>query len=306
MRQVRATPPGSSPLARGLPAFYPADGGSRRIILARAGFTGQSTDQPRRRSDHPRSRGVYDALGGGCESGQGSSPLARGLPRPGRRWPGELRIIPARAGFTASSPTERRCTTDHPRSRGVYSPPRTSPPGAAGSSPLARGLLRQDGGEGPLGGIIPARAGFTPEGDVHGGPAGDHPRSRGVYHVWAVMVAAWSGSSPLARGLRRILRPPRMRRRIIPARAGFTGPGGGGRARRWDHPRSRGVYVARVSRGLAQLGSSPLARGLRRARSVMISAAGIIPARAGFTDLRRPGGDHPRDHPRSRGVYSRR
>ena len=114
------------------------------------------------------------------------------------------------------------------------------------------------------------------------------------------------GSSPLARGLRR--RPPHPRRgtRIIPARAGFTGvtarrlTGGG------DHPRSRGVYGAGVVGGPVVAGSSPLARGLPSRLYHDARQARIIPARAGFTCGRCR---HPwwrRDHPRSRGVYSRR
>ena len=52
---------------------------------------------------------------------------------------------------------------------------------AFGSSPLARGLLVNALG-GRLGcGIIPARAGFTPELTWALSPRMDHPRSRGVY-----------------------------------------------------------------------------------------------------------------------------
>ena len=50
--------------------------------------------------DHPRSRGVYLQAGQAKVTGEGSSPLARGLRRrhlhPGDR----AGIIPARAGFT--------------------------------------------------------------------------------------------------------------------------------------------------------------------------------------------------------------
>ena len=71
--------------------------------------------------DHPRSRGVYYALAGGCEHGQGSSPLARGLLL-GYVWEdGDAGIIPARAGFTAVGRRVRLRWRDHPRSRGVYS-----------------------------------------------------------------------------------------------------------------------------------------------------------------------------------------
>ena len=50
------------------------------------------------------------------------------------------------------------------------------------------------------------------------------------------------GSSPLARGLHAKIGGLSVSKRIIPARAGFTGlrpppPDGP-----WDHPRSRGVY----------------------------------------------------------------
>ena len=98
-----------------------------------------------------------------------------------------------------------------------------------------------------------------------------------------VLISEIVGSSPLARGL-----PPcRLRgtrpARIIPARAGFTRFDHVGGALRWDHPRSRGVYVLRQRIGANGEGSSPLARGLL-ARVVVISRSRrIIPARAGFT-----------------------
>ena len=72
--------PGSSPLARGLPAWMMGIPPLLRIIPARAGFTGRLLQHAR------------DAAG--------SSPLARGLPEE-LRGPVELPwIIPARAGFT--------------------------------------------------------------------------------------------------------------------------------------------------------------------------------------------------------------
>ena len=75
------------------------------------------------------------------------------------------------------------------------------------------------------------------------------------------------------------------------------------RPRRPDHPRSRGVYVAKAVADAAPAGSSPLARGLRRRRARRRSWSGIIPARAGFTQRRRGLRVGARDHPRSRGVY---
>ena len=92
-----------------------------------------------------------------------------------------------------------------------------------------------------------------------------------------------AGSSPLARGLHVIQTLEREPRRIIPARAGFTGPPGRARKARRDHPRSRGVYVFPNAKTAAEEGSSPLARGLPGGAAGECSQGGIIPARAGFT-----------------------
>ena len=238
------TPPasGSSPLARGLQILYNEEGTVEGIIPARAGFTAVDWTDDGTITDHPRSRGVYVLEQHDYVLSLGSSPLARGL-----RWsragaffaPG---IIPARAGFTQVGQDVVGEGPDHPRSRGVYRPARPSPGRVAGSSPLARGLLLRLRGGQVLPGIIPARAGFT------GGPhyrypcAQDHPRSRGVYEPPGGVMSPASGSSPLARGLRGCGHCGRRVARIIPARAGFTIPRLGCRARCADHPRSRGVY----------------------------------------------------------------
>ena len=111
------------------------------------------------------------------------------------------------------------------------------------------------------------------------------------------------GSSPLARGLLHEFGHEEIEARIIPARAGFTIITGGRRGAPADHPRSRGVYDETfvAMKGLA--GSSPLARGLRSARSARPSNPGIIPARAGFTPSVSSIMINFGDHPRSRGVY---
>ena len=132
---------GSSPLARGLliSAWRPCV--RSRIIPARAGFTDESRWRHSRVRDHPRSRGVYHRISQDDIT--------------------HVRIIPARAGFTRSMTCSPLCAWDHPRSRGVYSAIFALIPAIAGSSPLARGLLGQSGGEAFNYGIIPARAGFT-------------------------------------------------------------------------------------------------------------------------------------------------
>ena len=274
---------GSSPLARGL--LTPKSDSSPwwRIIPARAGFTSASRSRTRSSPDHPRSRGVYRTeLVDRCLS-HGSSPLARGLRANSHRDAGILRIIPARAGFTYRDPAFFRITPDHPRSRGVYlclpywviTPP--------GSSPLARGLRGGRSVETDPGGIIPARAGFTEVPHDDGFDGQDHPRSRGVYRNPKMSTIRKAGSSPLARGLLRGLVNRIGSTRIIPARAGFTRNGSGRVPLIWDHPRSRGVYNDPITVGIAQWGSSPLARGLPEKMEERL--------------------DSVKDHPRSRGVY---
>ena len=91
-----------------------------RIIPARAGFTRMLGSRFFPYWDHPRSRGVYDQCEAPPRGAGGSSPLARGL-RAFPLRPREMRrIIPARAGFTPDTRQARTSTTDHPRSRGVY------------------------------------------------------------------------------------------------------------------------------------------------------------------------------------------
>ena len=72
-----------------------------------------------------------------------------------------LRIIPARAGFTAACRRQRRRPGDHPRSRGVYHEVGDHEPVTEGSSPLARGLRINAKTQDAKLRIIPARAGFT-------------------------------------------------------------------------------------------------------------------------------------------------
>ena len=238
---------GSSPLARGLRPRPSPRTRTRRIIPARAGFTPQAAGTRPRPGDHPRSRGVYPEAPGMASASWGSSPLARGLPRMLTWTARSGRIIPARAGFTRKRPVGSRRYPDHPRSRGVYVRRENRRAGRKGSSPLARGLLTDDGRKRAALRIIPARAGFTVR--FEGGPPadGDHPRSRGVYSSGTRVPRRERGSSPLARGLLLFMVRIFFLRGIIPARAGFTHALPGGSSASSDHPRSRGVYLTNRS-----------------------------------------------------------
>ena len=111
----------------------------------------------------------------------GSSPLARGLLRQAPQDRGDLRIIPARAGFTSNRAPKKYAAQDHPRSRGVYTFVHLSWTALTGSSPLARGLRQAR--------VVLQRQPL------------DHPRSRGVYDSLWLADYDKTGSSPLARGL---------------------------------------------------------------------------------------------------------
>ena len=131
--------------------------------------------------------------------------------------------------------------------------------------------------------IIPARAGFTSSTSRAPSSPADHPRSRGVYGGVHCCSSVGQGSSPLARGLQVCGREAAGRPGIIPARAGFTSGSSTRSTAAWDHPRSRGVYRMPEPSGRGRPGSSPLARGLRGCRFMAHVDGRIIPARAGFT-----------------------
>ena len=176
------------------------------------------------------------------------------------------RIIPARAGFTATSRRALSLGRDHPRSRGVYAGVVESFLAHFGSSPLARGLRHETIDIFIWRRIIPARAGFTACCCNATENQQDHPRSRGVYRQYRDMQVNVTGSSPLARGLPSRTKGAMMPGRIIPARAGFT--------------------LLQLGADLPGQGSSPLARGLLLPARFGRLWRRIIPARAGFTPWR--------------------
>ena len=92
--------------------------------------------------------------------------------------------------------------------------------------------------------------------------------------------------------------------RIIPARAGFTSNAHSMQYQMEDHPRTRGVYNPVSTLRNPTYGSSPHARGLLLLFAASFWIAGIIPARAGFTNFTIPSSTTGKDHPRTRGVYT--
>ena len=91
---------GSSPLTRGKRDLRVSGLCGLRLIPAHAGKTHQQQPCRQTRTAHPRSRGENSNPAYLDILGQGSSPLTRGKPTPGRRAAGSRGLIPAHAGKT--------------------------------------------------------------------------------------------------------------------------------------------------------------------------------------------------------------
>ena len=171
---------------------------------------------------HPRSRGEHNDLNNLEGVRKGSSPLARGthLFRVGSV---EVKgLIPARAGNTLQAHEPRSHRRAHPRSRGEHRSRLLDEFSRPGSSPLARGTLKLFGFFLTYRGLIPARAGNTPQRETAPHEQWAHPRSRGEHRQASRQAGHLSGSSPLARGTLGFTLNLAKPRGLIPARAGNT------------------------------------------------------------------------------------
>ena len=254
---------GSSPHTRGLPGTRTTHQSCMRIIPAHAGFTTSGPAGALSAADHPRTRGVYAHEPTPVGDEAGSSPHTRGLPPLPARVCGGPGIIPAHAGFTLPGVSYALSTSDHPRTRGVYSWAYAPAEPNWGSSPHTRGLRWRPAARTSRSRIIPAHAGFTGPSCSRAGWGTDHPRTRGVYGAAAGFRPGSGGSSPHTRGLPIPTEACIVMGGIIPAHAGFTSPMGGVHRRGRDHPRTRGVYPSSCTTSTVTGGSSPHTRGLR-------------------------------------------
>ena len=90
---------------------------------------------------------------------------------------------------------------------------------------------------------------------------------------------------------------------LIPARAGNTAGAAWVSMSAGAHPRSRGEHHDHYRRRCRHRGSSPLARGTLASTVDIEARAGLIPARAGNTDVKDRSINGDRAHPRSRGEH---
>ena len=173
----------------------------------------------------------------------------------------------------------------------------------AGSSPHARGALRELVRERQELGIIPACAGSTTRSACRWTAWGDHPRMRGEHADDASSAFDAGGSSPHARGAHKRAVLDGLDQGIIPACAGSTRIALRCRRAWRDHPRMRGEHKGKPAAQVRAMGSSPHARGAHGVPAMDVSVSWIIPACAGSTTWAPRRTRRWRDHPRMRGEH---
>ena len=235
----------------------------------------------------------------------GSSPRVRGKRGRVCRFVCSSRLIPARAGKTASSSPMVTIRRAHPRACGENRVPAGIVAGHPGSSPRVRGKPVVDRHPLARRRLIPARAGKTPRGPDPPSPVRAHPRACGENCApWRVRHLCW-GSSPRVRGKRPF---PQLRAGapgLIPARAGKTPAASPATDPTWAHPRACGENAASSRQSSFVAGSSPRVRGKRGGDDALAAAPGLIPARAGKTPTRPPASSTRAAHPRACGENVR-
>ena len=134
---------GSSPHARGPHRQARSVGDPHGFIPACAGSTEAPFGERPCNRVHPRMRGVHKSSLSSWMTYSGSSPHARGPRQSGRGGRSCCGFIPACAGSTSSGSPRCLHSQVHPRMRGVHSGHCTHRPRRCGSSPHARGPLKQ-------------------------------------------------------------------------------------------------------------------------------------------------------------------
>ena len=181
---------GSSPLARGTLAIRAELQNVGRLIPACAGNTGPAGPVDPLGPAHPRLRGEHGLGSLTRLKLVGSSPLARGTRARGLRRRPRVRLIPACAGNTYETGTQRRRAKAHPHLRGEHVKNHHHQQKHRGPSPLARGTPGRLSGNPLNTGLIPACAGNTFVVRLVKGGARAHPRLRGEHTSRAAKTRA--------------------------------------------------------------------------------------------------------------------
>ena len=191
---------GSSPRVRGKLWWWSWGRVPFGLIPACAGKTRSNHLSACRRPAHPRVCGENRGELVGCAAFEGSSPRVRGKPQQGRQTRLHLRLIPACAGKTPTSPASLTPLWAHPRVCGENAPANKSITGIGGSSPRVRGKPNHCAAKSRVCRLIPACAGKTSRAGKHGRLAWAHPRVCGENLRRFPRLCVVSGSSPRVRG----------------------------------------------------------------------------------------------------------
>ena len=191
----------------------------------------------------------------------GSSPWARGTHERTQEGHPVSRFIPVGTGNTDNSASASfRCSV-HPRGHGEHNITLNGAVIPGGSSPWARGTREVNRKDNPITRFIPVGTGNTDIAINKGYMLTVHPRGHGEHTTSVDPCISIAGSSPWARGTRRLSMNQWCVCRFIPVGTGntcFSSCCGAGLT---VHPRGHGEH--KVIRQLSNLGagSSPWARG---------------------------------------------
>ena len=289
---------GSSPRVRGTEGEYCVDEVVHGIIPAYVGSSWPDTGSGTSRWDHPCVCGEQPQSWAEPYRGSGSSPRMRGAASSTQAPLSSAGIIPARAGSRHSQGASWPPLGDHPRACGEQRSAEFLAPWSPGSSPRVRGAVRVHRRNERRPGIIPACAGSRLGGRCPVGPERDHPRVYGEQHSYSGKVHTFQGSSPRGRGAGVLEGEHRLRRGIIPARAGSRNGATHCPSARRDHPRACGEQVERSIMSMGVTRSSPRMRGAVLLIVTSPLDSGIIPACAGSSGCARGRCGARRGHPR--------
>ena len=151
--------------------------------------------------------------------------------------------------------------------------------------------------------FIPACAGNTFPWPSASDPIAVHPRLCGEHSRACFRNRSSAGSSPPVRGTRQCVIGELTPHRFIPACAGNTSILWRRLNRLPVHPRLCGEHALPFRFGRASSGSSPPVRGTRQTLPYEQADLRFIPACAGNTAKKRPGGSRTTVHPRLCGEH---
>ena len=231
----------------------------------------------------------------------GSSPRGRGKPATRARIQLYRRLIPARAGKTSAKRRSPCARAAHPRAGGENAVMTVRFVPRPGSSPRGRGKLIALLGCRVLWRLIPARAGKTGARAVTGLGRPAHPRAGGENWPCQTRFFLLFGSSPRGRGKQQGRAHGVFQVGLIPARAGKTPWTACSSSTRRAHPRAGGENSPSIPYRAESAGSSPRGRGKLLAVTSAARGAGLIPARAGKTNLLMRHSRLKQAHPRAGG-----